>query len=206
MLYFVRHGSTYMNAGDPADPRDYYRGWVDVQLSDFGKQAGQQTAEWFRGKEIDLIVSSPLNRARETMEMLLKTTGEPNWRLDARLLPWNIGVFTGELITPENRKVLDDLERRRPWQQVPMGESYSEYLERYTPGLKEWLAKAKDMNIIIVAHHRNALALPVIFKSTPPSLDGPPGPGGVLKIDQRGNFRVLFEPEKPPTTPQGVAS
>lgn len=194
MLYFVRHGSTALNAGDPADPKDYFRGWIDEPLSESGKLEGQQTAEWFRGKNVDLLVSSPLNRARTTMEMVYKTTKEPNWRLDTRLLPWHIGVFTGQEMTEQNMAVLGDMAAAQPWMAPPMGEPYMTFLERYTKGFKEWLEKSKDMDIVLFAHHRNALAVPVIMKGAVPSMHGPPHPGGVISISQQGAIRELFTP------------
>lgn len=194
MLYIVRHGSTKLNAGDPADPIDYYRGWVDEPLSTFGVLTIIQTSEWFRGKNVDMIVSSPLARARETMEMISKVTNCSNWRLDTRLLPWHIGVFTGEAITDENKAVLLDLQIVQPWMAPPQGEPYNTFLKRYGPALQDYLERSKKLDIVLIAHHRNCLSVPVILQGKPPSMHGPPEPGGIIKVDQRGNVRELFEP------------
>ena len=63
-LYFVRHGQTDENvdmAGNPAD---------DVPLNQLGTQQAKNLAIELKDVKFDTIISSPLNRARQTTELV----------------------------------------------------------------------------------------------------------------------------------------
>lgn len=190
-LLLVRHGSSVLNAGDPADPRDMFRGWATVPLSDFGRKTIAQTAGWFKGLPIDQIVSSDLPRAAETAQMISQTTGAPV-KLDPRLRPLNIGNLTGQVITPENKKILD--QAHKDWDMPILGgESYRDFINRYTSILPELLQAGQKANVVMVTHHRNLLALPHLMFGQELKTKGPPGPGGVMALTQKG-LQPLFSP------------
>ena len=190
-LLFVRHGSSILNAGDPADPRDMFRGWSDVPLSDFGRKTIAQTAAWLKNIKLDQIVSSDLPRAAQTAQMIGQATGAPV-SLDQRLRPLNVGMLTGKVITPELGKVLDQAHEQRDMP-IPGGETYNDFIQRYSSILPELLQSSQQGNIAVVAHHRNLLALPEIFFGQKAKTKGPPDPGGVMALTQKG-LKPLFTP------------
>ena len=192
-LLFVRHGSTVLNAGDPADPRDYFRGWTPAPLSDFGHKTMAQTADWFQKNKVQLssIVSSDMPRSVQSAQHLSQATGVPV-QIDQRLRPLNIGHLTEQLITPDNIKLLDQAQKDHTMP-LPGGESYSDFLNRYKSILPELLQAGQQGNVAVVTHHRNLLALPNIFFNQPITTKGPPEPGGVMVLTQKG-LKPLFTP------------
>lgn len=190
-LIFVRHGSTNLNAGDPADPRDMFRGWTEAPLSDFGRKTVAQTAAWFRDVPVDQIVSSDLPRSAETAQMIGQTTKAPV-QLDQRLRPLHVGVLTGQVITDDSKKILEQAHRDRDVP-IPGGESYNDFIRRYTSILPELVQAGQKANVVVVTHHRNLLALPHLFFGKELKTQGPPDPGGVLALSQKG-LMPLFTP------------
>jgi len=193
LLYFVRHASTELNAGDPADPRDMFRGWTQAPLSDFGRKTTRQTAAWFRNRPVDAIISSDLPRAAETAQQIGQMVGiQPTF--DPRLRPWHIGQLTGQLITPKLKEYVNDLQTKRQNEPVPGGEAYNDFLQRYGSALPEILQAAQQQNIVMVAHHRNSLSLAQLLYGKPTQTQGPPDPGGIALITPRGVQPVFTPP------------
>lgn len=197
-LLFLRHGSTGANAGDADESqgfgdKDYFRGWSPIPLSKKGISTVNQTAQWFSKNRIkvDGILSSDMPRAMQTAGIVSKATGAPV-QSDPRLRPLNVGVLTEQEITPEGKKLLESAHSNMD-QAIPGGESYNDFLNRYKSALPELLQKGQTGNYVVISHHRNLLALPHIFFGQKPQVKGPPVPGGVMGLSQKG-LHVLFEP------------
>lgn len=63
-LGFIRHGQTDWNV------HDRLQGSSDIPLNDFGRQQAREAVEVLAGGGWDAIVSSPLQRARETAQII----------------------------------------------------------------------------------------------------------------------------------------
>lgn len=63
-IYVVRHGQTDWNF------MNKLQGQTDIELNDMGREQARNTAELLKGKKVDLIISSPLKRARETANII----------------------------------------------------------------------------------------------------------------------------------------
>jgi broad specificity phosphatase PhoE len=133
ILYFVRHGETDWNR------ERRLQGQHDIPLNPLGRSQAQHCGVLLR----DLLaqggrsladydyVSSPLGRARETMELMREAMGlEPGlYRTDARLMEMSFGRWEGftyaELQTREAAALVErDLDK---WGFVlPGGESYAQ--------------------------------------------------------------------------------
>lgn len=192
-LIFVRHGSTQLNAGDPADPRDMFRGWSPAPLSDFGRQTVAQTAAFMSRIPLKVIVSSDLPRSVESAQMISKATGGVPVIPDPRLRPLNVGSLTGQVIDERGKHMLEAAHRNRD-QPIPGGESYNDFLQRYKSILPELLQAGQNDNIAVVTHHRNLLALPEIFFGKRAQTKGPPSPGGVMTLTQKGLYPLYESP------------
>lgn len=68
-VYFVRHGESQANADK------IYAGQLDSPLTDTGREQAKQAAQNFIGKNFDHILVSPLSRAKETCEIIIKEAG-----------------------------------------------------------------------------------------------------------------------------------
>ena len=87
-LYIIRHGKTDWNA--------QYRlqGRTDIPLNEEGRKMAREAAERYREELFEICFSSPLVRARETAELLLKGRDIPV-TVDERLTEMAFGVCEG---------------------------------------------------------------------------------------------------------------
>ncbi len=98
-LYLIRHGETDWNR----DQR--YQGQADIPLNDTGRAQAQRNGEILRqilpGLAAADFVSSPLSRARETMEIMRAalSLAPQAFRTDAELMELHYGHWEGHLAT-----------------------------------------------------------------------------------------------------------
>ena len=86
-IYFTRHGETTMNA------EDHISGITDCALTENGIMQAEQLAEICAAQgDIDLILCSPLKRARRTAEIVAAKLRVPVMT-DERLREWNYGSY-----------------------------------------------------------------------------------------------------------------
>jgi broad specificity phosphatase PhoE len=155
-----------------------------------------KSAQWLsRNVKIDKIYHSDLTRAKQTAQILSELSDAPMHE-DARLRPWNIGDLSGQEITPERLKLSDELQRKYPDTPAPNGESYNAFEQRFAGALHDILPEATKHNIVIVAHHRNALALHHMLYGKPVVTKGPPDPGGIVLATKHNLYPVYTPPEE----------
>lgn len=172
LFYFVRHGETDWNA------ERRLQGQLDIPLNDVGRRQSVQCGNTLR----DLItarrktpadfafLSSPLSRARETMEILRGVLGLPceGYAIEPRLAELSFGRWEG--LTYREVRLLDravlSVRERDKWNfMTPEGESYAELLVR----VRDWHASVKG-DIIVAAHGGVARVLMVLFGARTPEV------------------------------------
>ena len=125
-LWFVRHGESEGN-------RDgIMQGRAPSRLTDAGRGQARAAGEWFRGKEIDLVLTSPLARAAETASLLAETAGAPTPGNLPDLVEIGTGIFTGmSLREVESRYPAEWNDfQKGSWEAVPEAERIEELLQR----------------------------------------------------------------------------
>ncbi|MBE3560686.1 MAG: histidine phosphatase family protein [Ktedonobacteraceae bacterium] len=149
-IYLVRHGENTANI-----TREFSYKVVDYSLTPRGILQAEQTALFFRDKQIDEIYASPLKRARETAEIIAKENNLPV-TLKEQFREVNVGHL--ELQPPSNENWMLHDRIVTAWLlgnrelAFPGGENYNEMLRRMREGLQEVLAGKDEKNIIIVGH------------------------------------------------------
>ena len=88
MLYIIRHGKTDWNE------LHKLQGRTDVPLNDEGRRMAEQAREKYRNVHVDICFCSPLVRARETAEILLRGRNVPILT-DDRLMEMGFGNYEG---------------------------------------------------------------------------------------------------------------
>ncbi len=88
MLYIMRHGRTDWN--------DLHKmqGRTDIPRNDCGREMAEKAREEYKDVNFDICYCSPLSRARETAEILLKGRDIPII-YDDRLLEMSFGIYEG---------------------------------------------------------------------------------------------------------------
>ncbi|MYR62048.1 histidine phosphatase family protein [Streptomyces sp. SID625] len=95
-LFLVRHGETAWSRSGR------HTGRTDVPLTEHGREEARRLVPLVRSHRIGAAFVSPLQRARETAELI----GVPDARVDADLREWDYGGYEG-VTTPE-------IQRTRP--------------------------------------------------------------------------------------------
>lgn len=96
-IYFIRHGETDWNA------ERRYQGQTDIPLNDNGRAQARRNGEVLRtllpGIAEAHFVSSPLERTRETMQIVRATLGlaPEQFEVDRRIIELNYGHWEGQL-------------------------------------------------------------------------------------------------------------
>ncbi|MBN0044599.1 histidine phosphatase family protein [Streptomyces actuosus] len=84
-LFLVRHGETEWSRSGR------HTGWSDVPLTERGRQEARGLVPLVRSHRIGAVLVSPLQRARETAELI----GLHDVRVDADLREWDYGGYEG---------------------------------------------------------------------------------------------------------------
>jgi broad specificity phosphatase PhoE len=169
ILYYVRHGETDFNAEQRLQGRQdtLLNARGRLQAKDSGVLLRDLFARDNRGAGDFVYVSSPLQRARETMEILRPPLGLPPqpYATDDRLMEISYGAWEG-LTLPEIEARMPGMlaERERDkWDFAPPGgESYRELTAR----IGEWYASL-TRDTVVAAHGGGVRALMALFNVLP---------------------------------------
>lgn len=159
-LFFVRHGLSQANLDDK------FAGRLDSPLTKAGKhQATKAGAELVkRGQLFDLIISSPLSRARHTAEYIAGQIGYPIDKIELNELfierAW--GVLEGTSV----QEFKDKYPKQGSTETVQDVETLVELQKRAQAGLAYLQAKQED-NILVVSHGSYGRALTRVVNGLP---------------------------------------
>jgi broad specificity phosphatase PhoE len=190
-LYFIRHGETDWNA------ERRLQGLRDIPLNARGRtqavRCGELLGRIFAGSGVALqqiaFTSSPLSRARETMEILRTTLGlaPQAYAIDRRLAELAFGQWEGltyKEVRALDRSILATRERDKWNFRPPGGESYADLLVR----VRAWHDSASN-DAIVTAHGGVARAFLVLY-GVKPTAEAPLGDvaQGVVYEFSRGSL------------------
>jgi broad specificity phosphatase PhoE len=169
VLYFMRHGETDFNAAHRL------QGQYQTSLNARGRQQAEIGGDLLRDlferdrlRASDLsYVSSPLNRARETLEIVRRRLGlDPQvYETDDRLMEISYGAWEGLTLPEVEAHEPGVLERRdrEKWDFAPPGgESYRDVGKR----VADWYTSVKH-DTVVVAHGGVARVLMANFHILP---------------------------------------
>lgn len=166
-LYIIRHGETAWNR------QLRLQGQTDIELNENGRLLAQKTAHAMKDIPFDLVITSPLKRAKETASLVLGGIEIPT-REDARIREISFGDMEGQYISREEREDEHSGFYRffhAPETYVPAahGESVSSLCARTADFLEE-LRNTKelaDKTILISTHGAASRALLAAIRHTP---------------------------------------
>lgn len=161
MIYLCRHGETIYN-----QQKKYY-GSLDPSLTEKGKQQAAQLARQIQSLSLDTILTSSMNRTKETAEILYQRLDETttiNRIIEANLNERDFGAWEG--------KDADEIEEVDPltWQAfieapfdtTPFGaETYVAFKQRIITTIQEILSKQSPSSRLLIVGHQGALRVMV---------------------------------------------
>lgn len=132
-FYMIRHGETDWNR------EKRYQGQVDIPLNTVGREQaagnGRLLATLGHDWNSWCFVSSPLGRARDTMEIMRREMGlsPEDYATDERLIEITFGDWERKRLVELEAEEPDEMARRNAnkWEHAPPGgESYAQAVER----------------------------------------------------------------------------
>lgn len=150
MIYILRHGKTEWNK------LKKLQGRTDIPLCDEGRIMAAEAAEKYAGVHFDVCYSSPLSRARETAEIILKGRDVPII-FDDRLLEMGFGVYEGIVRSFDKPGCPINVLFEHPEDYIAppdAGESLDELYARTGSFLEEVIKPLREAgkDVLIVAH------------------------------------------------------
>lgn len=142
-IFITRHSKTLWNQ------EKKLQGWKDSPLTKEGINDALLLKKRIRDISIDYCYSSPINRAKQTSEILFDHV-----ILDDRLKEMNFGTYEGKNIS----ELLKDKQYDALWNQpddnirLPEGESYAEVQKRLLNFINEIYQKNSDKTIFVTIH------------------------------------------------------
>lgn len=187
-LVLVRHGQSQWNL------ENRFTGWVDVPLTDVGRQEARRGGEAIRALNVrfDLAYTSALQRAAETLKIILSVLGQKDLPVvrDEALNERHYGDLQG-LNKDETRKKFGD-EQVRLWRRSydvapPNGEALKDTAARTLPFFESRiLPDLRAGKNVLVSAHGNSL------RSIVMQLDGL-SPEEVVKLEIPTGVPIRYE-------------
>jgi len=183
-IILVRHGETHWN-----HERRVQGGDSDIELNDTGLEQARKLAAFLGNEPIAAILSSPLQRAIATAEVIASHHQLPV-EVDQGLRELKVGELEGMPVSNLTTTFKQFL--MQWWQggwtvKLPNGESLIELQQRAWKVIEGLLAKHKDGTVVVVSHYFVTLA--IILKALELPLDCftrfKVDPGGVSILEFR---------------------
>lgn len=149
-FYFVRHGQSIANT------KKVIQGHLNSGLSELGKKQAIQVGKWFKDKNINKVLTSPLDRARTTAELIATEAGCCTVEVLPNLIELDTGVFSGLSLEEAREKYPEDYRNfyLHSWEGVHGAET-TEHI--YNRALMHWrylftLFSSGKTNTVTVSH------------------------------------------------------
>ena len=147
-IWTIRHGETDLNA------KGVLQGRLDDPLNQNGRDLAAVTGRALRGVRFDRCITSPLSRARETVEILLRESGNDGTPIltDERIHEMDFGDLEGRKLTEMGDEGLLFYFDPFRFAGFPDGETIAQLCERTQAFFKELTACEEDANILVGTH------------------------------------------------------
>jgi 2,3-bisphosphoglycerate-dependent phosphoglycerate mutase len=153
LLVLVRHGESQWNL------ENRFTGWVDVPLTETGRREARRAGELLRGMRFDRAYTSVLQRASETLDIILEVIGQTDLPIerDAALNERHYGDLQG--LNKAETAAKFGAEQVHIWRRSydvapPGGESLKDTAARTLPYFERAIVPqlAAGRDVLVVAH------------------------------------------------------
>ena len=157
-IYVLRHGQTDYNV------EGLFQGRKDIPLNSIGLKQAEETAQKFQDIHVDVILVSPLIRARETAKYVANVTGVKPI-IEQELVERSFGNMEGKHNSEEcNIGMLLDFEKNYNIFNV---EPIQTLFKRVSDCLDKIIYRYMGKNIVLVTHGGVAQAIDCYFNGFP---------------------------------------
>lgn len=137
-ICLVRHGETDWNKAMRV------QGTTDIPLNQTGREQAEEAREFLEESDWDILITSPLSRARQTAEIINKYMQMPIVEMDVFK---ERGYGDAEGLTPEERQ-----QQFPGLREYPNQEPKAAVTKRVLEGMDEILKSYPDKHVLLVAH------------------------------------------------------
>lgn len=156
-LYVIRHGQTDWNLAQRI------QGMTDVELNETGLTQAEEAKQKLKEYPIDVILCSPLKRARKTAE-IINQEKKLDIICDSRLVERGYGEIEGKNFEALDLRAYFDLTLNLKTRGV---EPIKTLMERVSSVLDEIKEKYKGKNVLLVTHGGTIRAINAYFNGIP---------------------------------------
>ncbi len=171
-LYVVRHGQTIWNV------EKRVQGITDIPLTDKGRSEAESLQGLIKTLNIDVVISSPLERARETAKILVDSKLPIN--TDDRIKERDWGLNEGAFIDEVDRIDCWDVILNTKVQNI---ECIQDFMYRVSSFIEDIKVRFKDKNVLVVTHSAVSRVIHYMLGNIPED-------GDLSKIDIP-NLRII---------------
>ena len=158
-IYVTRHGQTNWNVEKKV------MGRCDEPLNEVGLKQAEETRKNLLDKDIDLIISSPLKRAKKTASIINRDR-DIKIIYDERIIERDFGEFEGLATKDFDFAGYWNYYKNNYYEKA---ENIQEFFDRVYSFLDDILKKYKDKNILIVAHGGISIPIACYFNGNIPN-------------------------------------
>lgn len=172
ILYVVRHGKTEWNKVHKV------QGIADIELSEEGIESAKELIPLIETLDIDVVISSPLKRARDTAKIITENRFPIN--IDDRIIERDWGLNEGMDVNIIDQYDCWDVILNTNVQNI---ERVQDVMLRVSEFLEDIKVRYKDKNVLIVTHSAVSRVIHYLLGSIPED-------GDLTKIEIP-NLRVI---------------
>lgn len=171
----IRHGETEWNKLTKLQGRE------NIDLNETGLEQARMVGEYLKKYDWDIILSSPLKRAKNTAKVIAETIGIEEVIIEDDLIERDYGKASG--------MTLNERLAKYPDRNYPEMEDWYHLRERVNKKVLELAKKHEDKNILIVSHGGAINSLLYTLS------DGEYG-SGITKLHMGSMSMLMYEGEK----------
>ncbi len=146
-IYIIRHGETDLNI------LGLMQGWLDEPLNKSGRDLAEVTGRALKDVHFDCCISSPLVRSMETVEIVLRESGNDIPVLtDDRIREISFGDLEGKSFDELGQDGVIFHDDPFSFKGFPNGECVQDVMKRTQEFLKELIARDDDKTYLIGIH------------------------------------------------------
>ncbi len=177
-IYVTRHGQTDWNVLKKAQGR------CDIELNQLGIQQAKENKSKLENENIDLIISSPLLRAKQTATIINEGINAPII-YDDRILERDFGEFEGVPTYEFDFNLFWDYYENKTYERA---ENVQNFFDRIYNFLEDIIKENVDKNILIVGHGGVSIPIYCFFSKEIPR-------GSLLSVGLKNCEVKIYEVE-----------
>ena len=160
-IYVTRHGQTEWNVLKKV------QGKADISLNEKGIEQAIQTKKELDNEKIDLIICSPLKRAKETAQIINENRNIPII-FDDRISERDFGEFEG---MPTTEFDFEGFWSYKANKEYSRAENIVDFFNRIYSFLDNLKEEYSDKNVLIVSHGGASIPIKCYFNGIPDDMD-----------------------------------